>query len=103
MRRGEVRIIQSRVTRRQEHALLVGTDALNEAESEGWAMVAPIDTEGRTDETLVTVPISSPIAGLVRCDNVTSVRKERVADLIGRVDPNQMESVNIALRAALDL
>jgi mRNA-degrading endonuclease toxin of MazEF toxin-antitoxin module len=40
---------------------------------------------------------------VIRLDSITSVRKDRVGDLTGRVDPDTMEQVSIALRAALDL
>ncbi|MGH3275236.1 MAG: type II toxin-antitoxin system PemK/MazF family toxin [Streptosporangiaceae bacterium] len=103
MRRGEVRVIHSRVTGREERALIIGNDALNESEITGWVMTAPIDTSGATPELLVTVRITDPVEGVIRLDNVTSVRKDRVGKLAGRVNPDTMEDVSVALRAALDL
>ncbi|HUK70120.1 MAG TPA: type II toxin-antitoxin system PemK/MazF family toxin [Streptosporangiaceae bacterium] len=47
--------------------------------------------------------ISDPVAGVIRLDSVTSVRKDRVGKLVGRLNPGTMEQVTIALRAALDL
>ena len=103
MRRGEIRVIHSRVTGREQHALILSNDALNESATTGWAITAPIDTSGASPDTLVTVPISLPIEGVVRLDSITAVRKDRVGDLAGRLDPGTLEHVNIALRAALDL
>lgn len=103
MRRGEIRVIQSRVTAREQHALVIGNDALNESESTGWVITAPIDTTGASPDLLVTVPISNPVEGVIRLDGVTSVRKDRVGKLAGRLNPDTMEQVAIALRAALDL
>lgn len=103
MRRGEIRIIQSRVSGREQHALIIGNDALNESESTGWVITAPIDTTGASPDLLVTVPIGNPIDGVIRLDSIASVRKDRVGKLAGRLDPHIMEQVTIALRAALDL
>lgn len=103
MRRGEVRVIHSRVTGRDQHALIISNDALNESDSTGWAITAPIDTSGASPEILVTVPVTQPVQGVIRLDSVTSVRKDRVGELAGRIDPDTMEQVAIALRAALDL
>jgi mRNA-degrading endonuclease toxin of MazEF toxin-antitoxin module len=41
--------------------------------------------------------------GMVRLENFTSVRKDRVGKLVGRINPDTMEQVAIVLRAALDL
>jgi mRNA-degrading endonuclease toxin of MazEF toxin-antitoxin module len=56
-----------------------------------------------TSDLLVTVRLIRPVEGMIRLDNVASVRKDRMGDLVGRVDPDIMEAVNVALRAALDL
>jgi len=40
---------------------------------------------------------------VIRLDKVTSVLKDRVGELIGQRDQDQMEEVGIGLRAALDL
>lgn len=101
MRRGEVRVIGSRVTGREHYALIVGNDVLTELG--GWVVTAPIDTSGAAPGLIVTVPITEPVKGVVRLDSVTSVRKDRVGDLVGVVDPEVMETVSVALRAALDL
>ena len=103
MRRGEIRVIHSRVTGREQHALIIGNDALNESESTGWIITAPIDTSGASPDLLVTVRISDPVVGVIRLDSVTSVRKDRVGKLAGRLHPDILEQVAIALRAALDL
>lgn len=103
MRRGEVRVIHSRVTGRDQHALIISNDALNESSATGWAVTAPIDTTGASPDILVTVAITAPVHGVVRLDSITSVRKERVGELVGRISPDDLEQVAIALRAALDI
>lgn len=103
MRRGEIRILHSRVTGRDQHALIISNDALNESSATGWAITAPIDTTGASPAIIVTVPITEPIDGVIRLDSITTVRKDRIGELAGRVNPDMMEEVAIALRAALDL
>jgi mRNA-degrading endonuclease toxin of MazEF toxin-antitoxin module len=103
VRRGEVRVVHSRVSARDRYALIIGNDALNESETAPTVLTAPIDTDGIAPETLVTVRITEPLAGIVRLDNISSVRKERIGEPAGRCDADVMEAVGIALRAALDL
>ena len=102
MRRGEIRKLQS-IRAQDQYALIVGADALNESESTGWVITAPVDVVGHSPNLLVTVPITNPIEGVVRLDSLTSVRKARVGDLVGRLNPDVMETVNVAIGAALDL
>lgn len=103
MRRGELRVIRSRITDRDRPALILSGDALNAHPGIAWVVTAPVDTERLVDETLVTVRIEQPLAGLVCLGQITSVRKERVGDLLGRVDAEVMDGVAGVLRAALDL
>jgi mRNA interferase MazF len=103
VRRGEIRVIHSRITGRDQHALIISNDALNESSSTGWTITAPIDTTGASPDILVTVPLTQPIDGIIRLDSITAVRKDRVGELAGRIDPDTLERVAIALRAALDL
>ena len=103
MRRGEIRVVHSRVSGRDRYALIIGNDALNESETASTVLTAPIDIDGIAPETLVTVRITQPLAGIVRLDNISSVRKERIGKLAGRADAYATEAVSIALRAALDL
>ncbi len=103
MRRGEVRVVHSRVSALDRYALIIGNDALNESETASTVLTAPIDTDGIAPETLVTVRITEPLAGIVRLDNISSVRKERIGELVGRCDAEAMEAIGVALRAALDL
>jgi len=103
VRRGEIRVVHSRVSGRDQHALIIGNDALNDSAATGWVITAPVDTTGASPDLLVTVRIDRPVDGIVRLDNVTSVRKDRVGDMIGRVDQAIMDDVAIALRAALDI
>ena len=74
MRRGEVRVIHSRVTGRDQHALIISNDALNESAATGWAITAPIDTTGASPDILVTVPIIQPVKGVIRLDSITAVQ-----------------------------
>lgn len=103
MRRGEVRIIHSRVTGRDQQALIISNDALNESGATGWAITAPVDTTGASPDILVTVAITEPVQGVIRLDSITAVRKDRIGELAGRINPDTMDDVAIALRAALDL
>ena len=103
MRRGEVRVVHSRVSARDRYTLIIGNDALNESETASTVLTAPIDTDGIAPETLVTVRITQTLSGIVRLDSISSVRKERIGELAGRCDADVMEAVGIALRAALDL
>jgi mRNA interferase MazF len=103
VRRGEIRVIHSRVTGRDQHALIISNDALNESAATGWAITAPVDTTGASPDILVTVPITQPVNGVIRLDSITAVRKDRIGDLSGRINPDTMDDVAIALRAALDL
>lgn len=103
MRRGELRVIRSRVTDRDRPGLILSGDALNAHPGIAWVVTAPVDTEGLVDETLVTVRVDRPLTGLVLLGQITSVRKERVGDLLGRVDSEVMDGVASVLRAALDL
>jgi mRNA-degrading endonuclease toxin of MazEF toxin-antitoxin module len=102
VRRGEIRSLQS-IRAQEQYALIIGSDALNESESTGWVITAPVDTVGYFADLLVTVRITHPIEAIVRLDSVTIVRKARIGELLGRVAPDVMDSVDIALRAALDL
>src|SRR5262249_4368592 len=65
VRRGEIRIIHSRVSGRDQHALIISNDALNESATAGWTITAPIDTTGASPDILVTVPITQPIDGVI--------------------------------------
>jgi mRNA-degrading endonuclease toxin of MazEF toxin-antitoxin module len=103
VKRGEVRVVHSRVSGQDRFALIIGNDALNESGTACTVLTAPIDTDGIAPETLVTVRITQPLAGIMRLDNISSVRKERIGELAGRADAGAMEAVSIALRAALDL
>ena len=103
MKRGEVRVVHSRITGQDCYALIIGNDALNESAAVTTVLTAPIDTQGIAPQTLVTIRITQPVAGVVRFDNITSVRKERIGDSPGLIDTDTTEAVNIALRAALDL
>ena len=76
MRRGEVRVVHSRVSARDRYALIIGNDALNESETASTVLTAPIDTDGIAPETLVTVRITEPLAGIVRleiCKRISSL------------------------------
>jgi mRNA-degrading endonuclease toxin of MazEF toxin-antitoxin module len=82
--------------------VLVGNDALIE-HTEGSILAAPLDQSGAAPDLLVTVSITRPVEGVVRADLVGPVRRKRFGELIGRLDPSDMDRVDVALRAALDL
>jgi mRNA-degrading endonuclease toxin of MazEF toxin-antitoxin module len=103
VRRGEIRVIHSRLTGRDQQALILSNDALNESSATGWVITAPIDTTGASPDILVTVAITQPIEGVIRLDSITAVRKDRIGELTGRIDSDTLDQVAIALRAALDL
>jgi len=60
VRRGEVRVVHSRVSARDRCALIICNDALNGSETASTVLTAPIDTDGIAPETLVTVRITQP-------------------------------------------
>jgi len=85
-------VVHSRISGRDRYPLIVGNDALNESETVSAVLAAPVDTEGIAPETLVTVRITEPLAGIVRLDNISSVRKERIGELAGRAGAEAMEA-----------
>ena len=101
MKRGEIRVVGSRVTGRETLALIVGNDALTDLS--GWVITAPIDTSGAAPDLLVTVPIGGAAAGVVRLDSIASIRKDRVGRRVDELGQETMDAVDVALRAALDL
>ncbi|MFD8335629.1 type II toxin-antitoxin system PemK/MazF family toxin [Streptomyces solisilvae] len=56
-------------------------------------------------DTLVTVPIEAPVRGVVMAPDVSSFRPQRFEEgkLIGYLRPEDMDRVDRALRAVLDL
>ncbi|GAB3160997.1 type II toxin-antitoxin system PemK/MazF family toxin [Microbispora hainanensis] len=104
MRRGEIWSIEGigrAIGRENRLVLIISHDAL--AAQAPMVTTAALDQTGAAPETLVTVRITEPVPALVRLDTITSVRRERLAALAGRLSPEDQERVDIALRTALDL
>jgi hypothetical protein len=103
VKRGEVWTIPT--VGRQRTILLVGNDDVIAISNSVQAV--PIDTAGTLPETLVTVRLSSPVAGIARVVDVGPFRKslfaEASAERLGAIDPAAMERVEIALRAVFDM
>lgn len=103
MRRGEVWTVPT--VGRQRTILLVGNDGVTAISNSVQAV--PIDTAGTLPETLVTVRLSSPVAGIARVADVGPFRKslfaEDGAERHGVTDASTMERVEVALRAVFDL
>ncbi|MYW04856.1 type II toxin-antitoxin system PemK/MazF family toxin [Streptomyces sp. SID3343] len=71
----------------------------------GAALCALVDTIGDRQESLVTVRITSPVAGVVLAPDLYTSRHRRFEQgtYLGEVDPEEMELVDVALRAVLGL
>jgi len=57
MRRGEIRVVHGRITGRNQTAVIISNDALNESTATGWVATAPVDTSGASPELLVTLRV----------------------------------------------
>ncbi|WP_165975236.1 type II toxin-antitoxin system PemK/MazF family toxin [Actinomadura rubrisoli] len=102
MRRGEVWIVGSRVSGRDQYVLIVGNDLL--VESLGSVITVGVEAgEAFAGASMVTVQLTQPFEGTVRAHWVTTVRKDRFERMVGMVDRHTMDVVDAALRAALDL
>lgn len=103
MKRGEVWTIPT--VGRQRTILLVGNDDVTAISKSVQAV--PIDTAGALPETLVTVRLFGPVAGIARVADVGPFRKslfaEPSAERHGVIDASAMDRVEIALRAVFDM
>jgi mRNA-degrading endonuclease toxin of MazEF toxin-antitoxin module len=71
----------------------------------GGILCALIQEAENALDTLVTVPISEPVPGVVMAPDIAAFRPERFAQgkLLGHVSAADMERVERAVRAVLDL
>jgi mRNA-degrading endonuclease toxin of MazEF toxin-antitoxin module len=83
--------------------LVVGSDAL--AKFYPTVQVVPIFEPGTARDTLVTVTLpDDPYPGVVLAPGVHPVRREDApVERLGKVGPETMERVDVALRAVFDL
>lgn len=42
----------------------------------------------RLPDILVTLPVAQPVEGVIRLDSITAVRKDRIGELVGRINPH---------------
>lgn len=98
MRRGEVWRVSGLA--RERVVLVVGNDAVTDL----YTSAQTVEIAGpRARETLVTVRIDAPVQGVALVANVVPTLKKRFEELLGTVDAETMERVEIALRAVYDL
>jgi len=101
VRRGEIHRIRTRICGRDQHVLIISNHAPNETAATGRMTNAPAGTTGACPVILVTVPITTPPADVIQLDSITAARQDRAGHLVpGRIDPDTLEQVPIALRAA---
>ncbi|GAA4971604.1 MAG: hypothetical protein HOU01_06155 [Streptomycetaceae bacterium] len=101
MRRGQVWRIPT--VGRERTVLVVGADEVTALY--GQALCVVVHEPGTFPESLVTVPLTEPVEGVVGVPDVAGFRQARFdhGKLLGRVDVDTMERVEIALRAILEL
>jgi mRNA interferase MazF len=88
-------------------ALVVQTDAASSNPRYPNVVVVGVSTKGRPVPFHVVLP-PDPTTGLDResfakCEQIMTISKDRLVRHIGRVGPETMEKVAIALRLVLDL
>lgn len=103
MRRGEVWTIPT--VGRERTVIVVGNDDVTAISNSVQAV--PVDTAGALPETLVTVRVLDPIAGIARVVDVGPFRKTLFAgsgaERRGSIDAATMERIEMALRAVFDV
>jgi mRNA interferase MazF len=108
--RGEIWLVDLNPTRGHEQAgrrpgLVVSVDLFNQGPA-GLAVVIPITT--REKGIPFHVEIKIPEGGLtkrsfIKCEDIRSISKERLAQKLGRVSRSTMAAVEDRLRILLDL
>ena len=108
--RGEVWSVNLNPTRGHEQAgvrpaLVVSVDAFNHGPAE-LAVIVPLTTTERGIP--LHVPVNPPEGGVrqrsfIKCEDVRSVSRERLADRWGSVSDSTMDAVEERLRILLDL
>lgn len=86
--------------------LIVQTDAANRNENYPNTIVAAVSRSGRDVPSHVRVE-PTPENGLretsfVKCEQLQTISKERLADPIGRLTESEMHQVSVALRRMLE-
>jgi mRNA interferase MazF len=99
VRRGEVWRVQT--VGRDRVVLVVGNDAVTELYN--IVQCVPIEDSLTAQDTLVTVPLVEPVKGVAVVVDAGAFRKPRFAELLGDLDNETMERVDVALRAVFDL
>ena len=102
MKRGEIWRVRGPL-KRQHIVLVVGSDAL--AKFYPTVQVVPIFEPGTARDTLVTVTLpDDPYPGVALMPGVHPVRREDAPmERLGKVAPETMERVDVALRAVFEL
>lgn len=105
--RGEVWAIEP-LTRRTTGALpmlVVAGNAAIRATDPAPILAVPIVEEFTVPDNLalLTVRLTEPVAGVARVIAATPIRRTRFRERLGRIDDAELERVDIALRAVLDL
>lgn len=83
--------------------VIVSTDRLTEAGTAIIVELAPDAPSGTRGMLAITLPDSEPIAGTVLAWRVNYVKTERLGKPQGRLSPETMDMVDMALRTAMDL
>lgn len=89
-------------------ALIIQTNEANDLEEYDLTIVLAISTGGRNDNPLHVKVVPSAMNNLskdsfVRCEQVLTIAKARLAGAIGRLEPRYMELIDENLRNVLDL
>ncbi len=112
LRRGDLCWVDWSPGRRSEQAglrpaLVVQADAANRNENYPNTVVAAVSRSGRDVPSHVRLE-PTPENGLrttsdVKCEQLQTISKERLADPIGRLGPDDMRRVSAALKRMMDL
>jgi mRNA-degrading endonuclease toxin of MazEF toxin-antitoxin module len=105
--RGEVWAVQA-LARRSSGALpmlVVAGNAVIRASDPAPILAVPIVEENTIPDNLalLAVRLTEPVIGVARAIGATPVRRARFRERLGRIDDGELERVDIALRAVLDL
>ncbi|MFG2986155.1 type II toxin-antitoxin system PemK/MazF family toxin [Streptomyces sp. NPDC048258] len=89
---------------RERTVLVIEDSAVIRLHPGGIVCVLVQEAEDALD-TLVTIPIETPVRGVVMAPDVSAFRPQRFEEgkLLGFLSPEDMERVERALRAVLDL
>lgn len=99
MNRGEVWLVET--VGRTRTVVVVGNDAVTALHH--IVQCVEIVPPGTAPDTLVTVPVETPVAGLAHVANVGGYLKKRFTERLGVLDADTMGRIDTALRAVFDL